>query len=97
MRQFDRSTPLAVQPATAMGSGSVAQEREFAWTSADFSRVQSLIYKHAGISLPDGTHAMVYLRFSRRLRKTGYERFYAYLDWLERPGDSHEWPQFVNA
>ena len=82
MRQFNRSTPLAVPPATAMGSGSVAQEREFAWTSADFSRVQSLIYKHAGISLHDGKHAMVYSRLSRRLRETGYESFDAYLDWL---------------
>ena len=86
MRQFDRSTPLAVPPATAMGSGSVAQEREFAWTSADFSRVQSLIYKHAGISLHDGKHAMVYSRLSRRLRETGYESF-----------DANEWQQFVNA
>ena len=97
MRQFDRSTPLAVPPATAMGSGSVAQEREFAWTSADFSRVQSLIYKHAGISLHDGKHAMVYSRLSRRLRETGYESFDAYLDWLERHGDANEWQQFVNA
>ena len=97
MRQFDRSTPLTVQPATAMGSGSVAQEREFAWTSADFSRVQSLIYKHAGISLHDGKHAMVYSRLSRRLRETGYESFDAYLDWLERHGDANEWQQFVNA
>lgn len=97
MRQFDRSTPLAVPPATAMGSGSVAQEREFAWTSADFSRVQSLIYKHAGISLHDGKHAMVYSRLSRRLRETGYESFDTYLDWLERHGDANEWQQFVNA
>lgn len=97
MRQFDRSTPLAAQPQTAMGSGSASQEREFAWTSADFSRVQSLIYKHAGISLHDGKHAMVYSRVSRRLRETGHESFDAYLDWLERHGDAHEWQQFVNA
>src|SRR5574344_1679704 len=97
MRQFDRSTPLAVQPATAMGSGSVAQEREFAWTSADFSRVQSLIYKHAGISLHDGKHAMVYSRLSRRLRETGHESFDDYLSWLEKQGDAREWQEFVNA
>lgn len=97
MRQFDRSTPSAAQSATAMGSGSALQEREFAWTSADFSRVQGLIYKHAGISLHDGKHAMVYSRLSRRLRETGYDSFDAYLDWLERQGDANEWQQFVNA
>jgi len=97
MRQFDRSTPSAAQPATAVGSGSAVQEREFAWTPADFSRVQGLIYKHAGISLHDGKHAMVYSRLSRRLRETGYDSFDAYLDWLERQGDANEWQQFVNA
>ncbi len=75
----------------------MAQEREFAWTSADFSRVQSLIYKHAGISLHDGKHAMVYSRLSRRLRETGHNSFDAYLDWLEKQGDADEWQQFVNA
>ena len=54
--------------ASVQVSAPVAQGREFAWTSADFSRVQALIYKHAGISLHDGKHAMVYSRLSRRLR-----------------------------
>ena len=58
--------------ASVSGSGPAAQGREFAWTSADFSRVQALIYKHAGISLHDGKHAMVYSRLSRRLRETGH-------------------------
>ena len=97
MRRFERSTPAALRPDPAMGSGSVPQEREFAWTSADFSRVQGLIYKHAGISLHDGKHAMVYSRLSRRLRETGHASFDAYLDWLEKSGDAHEWQQFVNA
>lgn len=78
-------------------SGPVAQGREFTWTSADFSRVQALIYKHAGISLHDGKHAMVYSRLSRRLRETGYESFDDYLTWLEKQGDAHEWQEFVNA
>lgn len=83
--------------ATVSGSGPAAQGREFAWTSADFSRVQALIYKHAGISLHDGKHAMVYSRLSRRLRETGHESFDAYLTWLEKQGDAHEWQEFVNA
>lgn len=97
MRRFERSTPSVTRPDPAMGSGAVSQEREFAWTSADFSRVQALIYKHAGISLHDGKHAMVYSRLSRRLRETGYDSFDAYLDWLEKDGDADEWQQFVNA
>ena len=81
----------------AQTSGPVAQGREFTWTSADFSRVQALIYKHAGISLHDGKHAMVYSRLSRRLRETGYESFDDYLTWLEKHGDAREWQEFVNA
>lgn len=79
------------------GSGPVSQGREFTWTSADFSRVQALIYAHAGISLHDGKHAMVYSRLSRRLRETGHESFDDYLTWLEKQGDAREWQEFVNA
>jgi len=71
-------------------------EREFAWTSADFDRVQALIYKRAGISLHDGKHAMVYSRLSRRLRDTGHQSFSAYLSWLEST-DGDEWQEFINA
>jgi chemotaxis protein methyltransferase CheR len=72
------------------------QGREFAWTDADFSKVQSLIYQRAGISLHDGKHAMVYSRLSRRLRDTGHQSFAAYLGWLEGQ-DGPEWQEFVNA
>jgi chemotaxis protein methyltransferase CheR len=69
---------------------------EFVWTDADFARVQSLIYQHAGISLQDGKHAMVYSRLSRRLRETGHTSFKGYLGWLETH-DGPEWQEFVNA
>lgn len=69
---------------------------EFAWTQADFTRVQRLIYQRAGISLHDGKHAMVYSRLSRRLRDTGHRSFDDYLSWLERD-DGAEWQEFVNA
>ena len=72
------------------------QGREFAWTDADFDRVQAMIYKRAGISLHDGKHAMVYSRLSRRLRETGYQSFCDYLGWLES-AESPEWQEFVNA
>ena len=70
--------------------------REFAWTNADFSRVQGLIYQRAGISLHDGKHAMVYSRLSRRLRETGHGSFHSYLGWLEGH-DGPEWQEFINA
>ena len=89
--------PTDHQPLPTMATGPVPQGREFAWTSADFSRVQALIYKHAGISLHDGKHAMVYSRLSRRLRETGHESFDGYLTWLEKQGDAREWQEFVNA
>jgi len=72
------------------------QAREFEWEDADFSRVQSLIYRRAGISLHDGKHAMVYSRLSRRLRETGHRSFSAYLTWLESD-DGPEWQEFINA
>ena len=72
------------------------QEREFTWTNSDFDRVQSMIYKRAGISLHDGKHAMVYSRLSRRLRDTGYQSFSDYLSWLDS-SDSPEWQEFINA
>lgn len=74
----------------------LASDREFTWTNSDFARIKALIYKHAGISLHDGKHAMVYSRISRRLRATGHNSFREYLDWLEQTGGA-EWQEFVNA
>ncbi|WP_425389188.1 CheR family methyltransferase [Curvibacter gracilis] len=83
-------------PAVPVSNGPVMQGREFVWTDADFSRVQSLIYQRAGINLHDGKHAMVYSRLSRRLRETGHTSFRDYLSWLETH-DGPEWQEFVNA
>ncbi|MCT9812644.1 methyltransferase domain-containing protein [Acidovorax sp. Be4] len=77
-------------------SSPLVQGREFVWADADFARVQALIYQHAGISLHDGKHAMVYSRLSRRLRETGHGSFHDYLSWLEKT-DGPEWQEFVNA
>ena len=85
------------QAAGSSGSGGAdGQSREFAWTDADFERVQSLIYQRAGISLHDGKHAMVYSRLSRRLRDTGHQSFKDYLGWLQST-DGPEWQEFINA
>ena len=87
-----RRAPAPVEPSAGQGT----EGREFAWTNADFSRVQALIYQRAGISLHDGKHAMVYSRLSRRLRETGHGSFHEYLSWLEGHVGA-EWQEFVNA
>lgn len=79
-----------------MNAAAESVSREFEWTDADFSRVQGLIYKRAGINLHDGKHAMVYSRLSRRLRETGHRSFREYLADLERT-DGPEWQEFINA
>jgi len=96
MRPMGRTEGAPQAGAPAAASGPLEQGREFVWTDADFSRVQALIYKHAGINLHDGKHAMVYSRLSRRLRETGHASFHDYLGWLEKH-DGPEWQEFVNA
>src|SRR6218665_2746235 len=88
------AAPLPIRPAPP--SGPLEQGREFAWTQADFARVQALIRPRAGISLHDGKHAMVYSPLSRRLRDTGHRSFHDYLAWLQTH-DGPEWQEFVNA
>lgn len=81
-------------------SAGEAIDHEFSFSRADFDRVRQLIYKHAGISLHDGKHAMVYSRLSRRLRDTGHRSFASYLQWLEGATGVQadaEWQEFVNC
>lgn len=91
-----RGTQIKASLESGDASASGMQGREFVWTDADFDRVQTMIYKRAGISLHDGKHAMVYSRLSRRLRETGFQSFRDYLCWLEST-DGPEWQEFVNA
>ena len=99
------SQPVVISsssPRSRLNSGGGASSKgavedlEFVWTDADFSRVQTLIYQRAGISLHDGKHAMVYSRLSRRLRETGHGSFKEYLGSLDSQ-DAPEWQEFVNA
>ena len=91
-----RNSSLLLSQASEFGAETGGGGREFAWTNADFDRVQTMIYRRAGISLHDGKHAMVYSRLSRRLRETGHQSFREYLSWLEST-DGDEWQEFVNA
>jgi len=72
-------------------------DREFEFTSSDFSRIRKLIYEHAGISLSDAKSDMVYSRIGRRLRAVGHNSFKRYLDQLEAVNDADEWEAFTNA
>lgn len=71
-------------------------EKEFPYTSADFARIQKLIYAHAGISLSPQKADMAYSRLARRLRQLQISSFRDYLDRLE-DDDSEEWQFFINA
>ncbi|QPF74651.1 chemotaxis protein CheR [Roseateles sp. DAIF2] len=90
---------MPVAPSPSMAAAETI-DHEFSFSRADFDRVRQLIYKHAGISLHDGKHAMVYSRLSRRLRDTGHRSFASYLQWLEAatgPQADQEWQEFVNC
>ncbi len=73
------------------------EAREFNFTEQDFSRVCTLIYQHAGISLSDAKADMVYSRIGRRLRAGGFNTFSSYLNSLEENNDPNEWEAFTNA
>ena len=76
-----------------------AGERElylFPFTSDDFHRIRSLIYRVAGISLAPSKKDLVYSRLARRLRVRQIETFSDYIRILES-GDLQEREEFVNA
>ncbi|TCS39143.1 chemotaxis protein methyltransferase CheR [Paucimonas lemoignei] len=79
------------------GTGSAGQPKEFEFTTRDFERVRTMIYRRAGIALADSKQEMVYSRLARRLRATGMASFAVYLDSLERDSGSAEWEAFTNA
>ncbi|MCL1861419.1 MAG: chemotaxis protein CheR [Proteobacteria bacterium] len=72
-----------------------SQEREFAFTDADFERIRSLLYKNAGIVLSPSKQDMVYSRLVRRLRSCGDQTFSQYLRRLEQ--DNSERETFINS
>ncbi len=85
----------AINPA----SGRTAGERElylFPFTSDDFHRIRSLIYRVAGISLAPSKKDLVYSRLARRLRVRQIDSFSAYIRLLEG-GDLQEREEFINA
>ena len=72
------------------------EQKEFLFTSADFERIRSMLYKHSGIKLNDSKMDMVYSRLARRLRATGLKTFQDYLARVEKQQDE-EWEVFINS
>ena len=71
--------------------------KEFEFTTHDFERVRTMIYRRAGIALAESKQEMVYSRLARRLRAIGLTSFATYLDTLDREDAGQEWEAFTNA
>ncbi len=69
---------------------------EFAYSDADFRRVQKIIGEHAGINLSDAKKSLVYNRLTKRLRMFGMRAFSEYLDYVDDHVEE-EFSHFVNA
>ena len=70
--------------------------RSFAFSDADFSRLQRMIFDFAGISLNANKKAMAYSRLTKRLRQLNFSTFGEYLDFVQSSGDD-EHVRFINA
>lgn len=72
------------------------EQKEFLFTSSDFERIRTMLYRHSGIKLNDSKKDMVYSRLGRRLRATGLTSFQDYLARVEQD-QSDEWEAFINS
>ena len=101
MRKPDAPRPpqrLAMVDATQSAPDAVTTSvfKTYAFTDADFRRLQQMIFDYAGISLNDNKKPMAYSRLTRRLRQLEMPSFTAYLDFVESSGDD-EHVRFINA
>lgn len=78
-------------------ANATAQQREFAYTDADFRYVVEQAKRHAGIALADHKRDMVYSRLARRVRALGLSSIREYCDLLESARQDEEIGHFVNA
>jgi chemotaxis protein methyltransferase CheR len=72
-------------------------EREFVFTSSDFSDVAERIYHLAGIVLKEHKKDMVYSRLSRRLRQLNLNSFAEYRKYLDSSKGGDETQSLINA
>jgi chemotaxis protein methyltransferase CheR len=66
-------------------------------TEAEFRLFRDLIYRVAGIRIPESKKVMVANRLRRRLRATGIVSFSAYYALLKSSGAEAEMPRFLDA
>jgi chemotaxis protein methyltransferase CheR len=76
---------------------SVARQREFTFTDADFNSLRTLVREISGITLADSKRELVYGRLSRRLRHLGMENFSDYRALLASDAGKSEMGEFTNA
>lgn len=72
-------------------------DRGIVYEKEDFKKVQSLIYKRAGITLGDNKGEMVYGRLAKVVRKQNLNAMSLYLERLEKRNDEALWQEFINA
>ena len=75
---------------------STAAFKSFAFSDADYRRLQKMIFDYAGISLNSNKKPMAYSRLTKRLRQLELASFSDYLDFVESSGDD-EHVRFINA
>ena len=70
--------------------------KSFAFSDADFNRLQRRIFDFAGISLNANKKPMAYSRLTKRLRQLNLSTFGEYLDFVQSSGDDEQ-VRFINA
>lgn len=66
-------------------------------TPAQFTRITTLLYDHAGIRMREGKEGLVRARLAKRLRRLGLPDFDAYLSHVEREPDRSEFAEMIDA
>jgi chemotaxis protein methyltransferase CheR len=66
-------------------------------TPAQFARITSLLYDHAGIRMREGKEGLVRARLAKRLRRLGLPDFDAYLAHVDSEPDRREFAEMIDA
>jgi chemotaxis protein methyltransferase CheR len=66
-------------------------------TPAQFARITTLLYDHAGIRMREGKEGLVRARLTKRLRKLGFADFDAYLAFVEQEPSRQEFAEMIDA
>jgi chemotaxis protein methyltransferase CheR len=72
-------------------------EGEFPFTLGDFQSIADLLYKQAGITLPEGKATLVYSRLAKRLRELRLASFSDYCALVAREPDGPEAQTMLRA